>query len=329
MTIDPIYVIASFAGGIFGACFGGIPVFILCGISVIGGTIITLATGDPTFNNIVTWGPFLGPHVAFAGAIAAAAIAGKQGRLDSGRNVLKPLFSLNRPEILIIGGIFGTLGYFLNLLFNKLPAINGIASTDTIALSLTINTILIRILFFKTKLFNNKTEIFNPPAQANEESGELNYSYSLQLIVLSISIGLLGAFVAKYLPGSTGLVFGFCAFSLIFLYFHPSMPITHHIALCAEYYTFHTGSIWWGLAAGVLAAILAEVFTFFLLPNNQSHIDPPAISIIILFTLCPLLSISGIFTLSAYFPLILIVVTGTAGFFLIMKLKTLNKATIY
>ena len=40
---------------------GALPAFILCGFCLVVGTVIFLTTGDPWFNTVVTWGPFLGP----------------------------------------------------------------------------------------------------------------------------------------------------------------------------------------------------------------------------------------------------------------------------
>src|SRR5512145_1189008 len=108
---DFLYLLCAFAGGIFGAAFGGITAFFLCGISVIAGSVIIIITGDYSFSNIITWGPFLGPHIVFSGAVAATAYAGKKGIINSGRNVLIPLFGLKDSLTLIIGGISGLSGY--------------------------------------------------------------------------------------------------------------------------------------------------------------------------------------------------------------------------
>ncbi|MCT4648074.1 MAG: hypothetical protein N4A74_24000, partial [Carboxylicivirga sp.] len=63
----------SFAGGIFGAAIGALPVWILCGLAVLIGAALNSASGFDTFTNVVGWGHFIGPHTAFVGGTAGAA----------------------------------------------------------------------------------------------------------------------------------------------------------------------------------------------------------------------------------------------------------------
>ncbi len=53
-----------------------------------------MVTGKADFNSTITWGPFLGPHVAFAGSVAAAAYAKKIGKHWGNRAVMKKVMKL-------------------------------------------------------------------------------------------------------------------------------------------------------------------------------------------------------------------------------------------
>ncbi len=55
-----IELLVAFAGGIFGAAIGALPVWILCGLAVLIGAAINMATGNPSFTNMVSCGlPFI------------------------------------------------------------------------------------------------------------------------------------------------------------------------------------------------------------------------------------------------------------------------------
>ncbi len=77
---DLTSLLLAFAGGIAGALFGALPNFIFCGFVAIVGAALAIATKDPSFSNAVAWGPWFGPHIGFAGGVAAASYAAKKGK---------------------------------------------------------------------------------------------------------------------------------------------------------------------------------------------------------------------------------------------------------
>lgn len=132
--VDPVgllvLLVAAFAGGAFGAAVGALPALTLAGVAVVVGELATLlgrspppAAGSPAalgatgLTASVGLGPFLGPHVAFAGGAAAAAFAARKGSLDHpfpyhhAKDVTHPLGL--RPDALVAGGAFGVLGVLL------------------------------------------------------------------------------------------------------------------------------------------------------------------------------------------------------------------------
>ena len=76
---DWIYLIAAFAGGMFGAAVGAIPAFILTGLAAIISAAVAIITGQGDLVGAIAFGPLLGPHVSFAGGVAGAYIRGPGG----------------------------------------------------------------------------------------------------------------------------------------------------------------------------------------------------------------------------------------------------------
>ena len=318
---DFLYLLVSFGGGILGAAFGGLNMFILCGLSAIIGTAIFMITGDSSFNDIVTWGPLLGPHVTLAGSAAAAAYAAKHKKLISGRDIATALMGLNSPKTLLIGGCFGVLGALLKFASDCIPEIGGILPMNTIAISIIINGILVRLLFGKTGLLGSIPKNVNRWRLPNEEECWPWHVQPMQLLIIAIGISLPASYIAKMLPNSTGIVFGLTSITLLFFHFGAKIPVTHHIALSAELFVAVTGNIWWGLAFGLLAAFLTEIFACLFLLHGDTHIDPPTFSLLITFTLCPILVVMNVFQLSLFLPIVLAVAFGVGGYFLLVCLR--------
>ena len=69
-------IIAAFGGGILGSYVGAVPAFIMTGFLALIGNLITAAgvSGDVAVG-VLAFRSFIGPHVAFAGGVAAAAKA--------------------------------------------------------------------------------------------------------------------------------------------------------------------------------------------------------------------------------------------------------------
>lgn len=323
---DWSYLIAAFGGGIIGAAFGPLPAFILCGLAAIIGAAITLITGDPSFNTIVTWGPLLGPHISFAGGAAATAFAAKKGKLCSGRDILTPLLKFNSPQILIVGGIFGVFGCILTYGLESIPKIQDIPWTNIIALSITINALITRLVFGRTGLLGKVPEGSSRWAPAGEEEHLPWHVRPSQLLVISIGASLPTAYIATSLPASSGMVFGLSAVALIFLQMGRKIPVTHHIILSVELVVLATGNIWWGVAWGFLAAFLAEIFACLFLIHGDSHIDPPAMALVVTYSLYPVLSVSGFLSLTGIYPILAAGFCGVGGYALLQFLRRGKKS---
>ncbi|SDR11944.1 hypothetical protein [Natronobacterium texcoconense] len=115
---DLAAIIASLAGGAFGAALGPLPAFVFTGFMVIAGEASVLAGGDGFITDEIAFGPAFSPAVSFAGGVAATAYAAKQGYMDDfehdyhqAKNIAQALGT--KPDVLAVGAAFGLLGYWL------------------------------------------------------------------------------------------------------------------------------------------------------------------------------------------------------------------------
>ena len=106
MTIDPLWLIAAFGGGAFGAAIGGQTAFIMTGFLYmvgLGGYLGGVNTAP--FMDSVVFGPVFGPHIAFLGGAIAAAYAAKRGYMPAGvngRDIVTPLAGLTELKDLYL-----------------------------------------------------------------------------------------------------------------------------------------------------------------------------------------------------------------------------------
>lgn len=106
--MDILALIAAFGGGIIGAYMGALPAFIMTGIyALVGGVLTAAGVGGDVAVNYLAFGSFVGPHIAFAGGVAAAGYAGRKGKLASGTDILSSLNGLGEPDVLLVGDLVG------------------------------------------------------------------------------------------------------------------------------------------------------------------------------------------------------------------------------
>jgi hypothetical protein len=214
----------AFCGGVLGGAFGALAAFILFGLLAIVGSIIAVHAGDTTMLYDVAFGGIFGPHVAFAGGVAASAFAAKKKLLKtSGRDIITPLLFERNTEPLLIGGLFGIFGFCCNYILVSLVP-NAIPQIDTIAATVFLSGVIARILFSDRPVINTKTR-FTQAAQGDKKLGiwlpwESDW---LTVTLLGAVFGLVAAQVTV-LTGMQFLMFGLASFSLIFLQFGSHIP---------------------------------------------------------------------------------------------------------
>lgn len=318
---DVLMLVCSFAGGIIGAAVGGTPAFILCGAAIAIGEGLNISTGDPHFLNLVAWGPFLGPYAAFVGGVAAAAYAYRTGKLNSGRDISSSLMGLDAPDVLMVGGLFGALGYIFKTLLDLVPSTGDIPWTNSVALSIVITTVLARVIFGRSGIFG-KVRKGDNRWQPSETASWLPWqSHPLQLILIAIGVSLPIAYVTALQPALLGLLFSVSVMALILLQAGLKAPVIFHIALSAGIVSVTTRNIWWGLAFGTMAAFLGEIYACIFLNHGDSHIDPPSATLATMFTLQALLAVTGILEISGFAPLMIAVMIAFSGYFILNGLR--------
>ncbi len=294
MTIFGI--IAAFGGGLLGSYMGAVPAFIMTGVLALVGQLIAAAgiTGDIAVG-VMAFSSFVGPQVAFAGGVAAAAYARKVGKLKNGADVSTALYSLGAPDVLLVGGLFGACGYIISNLIGMTPLGSGMFATDLPGITVVILGIISRLVFGETGLTGKYTG-----------SGPRKYLTNVpQEAVLGLGIGIVVSFTGVMVNdfgGATALAafpvfcFGFAAITLVFGQCGSAIPGTHHIFLPSALgaVTGITAFGPWGCLLGVVFGIAGSLMGNFFGNTfnsyNDSHIDPPAFTI---FTLTIINSILG------------------------------------
>ena len=113
--------LAAFGGGVFGAAVGPRPAFILASFLAIAAGILSFGGVDPsTSASVVAFGSFLGPHIAYAGGVAAVAFAKRKGAIENGADVGTPMHLLRDPSVMLVGGLFGVVGCVLEWFFTAI-----------------------------------------------------------------------------------------------------------------------------------------------------------------------------------------------------------------
>jgi hypothetical protein len=310
--------LAAFGGGLFGSAIGGQPAFIFTGFMVFIGIGTSLSGSDYDFLTNVAFGPVFGPHISFAGAVAAAAYAARMGQLDSGRDIAAPVM-VGSPTPLIIGGLFGMGGYLVQTALAALlttPAGAGraaVALTDTVALTVAISAIAARLIFGRTGLFGSMTEEANERGRffpGGNQAWVVHQQGLVQSTALGLGSGLLSGFAVvsftqinpDYVSFAPILGFGISAASLIMLQFGFDGPVTHHMTLpgglAAAAVIAGMGveagalALVAGALAGIGGALFGELYSRLFLIHGDTHVDPPAFAIFTMTTIVVLVQLA-------------------------------------
>jgi len=259
--------LTAFAGGAFGAAIGALPAFVFTGFLVIAGEVVSIlgealpesALVNADITGAVAFGPAFGPHVAFGGGAAAAAYLARHRELD-------PEFDYHqskaitvglgtRPDVLLVGGVFGVVGQTL------LAASNAIGVPwDPVAFGVVASALLHRVAFGYSIIGAAPSQWLDmTPFERGERRGATGADggetatdggtptgrYAVEpwlphqyrwpnVATLGAVCGVLGAYIA-YRTGSAFLAFGVSAASLLFIVAGVDrIPVTHHITLPAS-----------------------------------------------------------------------------------------------
>ena len=339
-----IIVLAGLVGGVLGATLGALSALGLAGVVIVGGELAELFVLDGTAVGLlatlgvdgapigagplstVGLGPLLGPHVAFAGGVGAAAYAGRKGMIDAGfryhpaKQIRQPL--VGRPWTMLVGGVFGVVGVLLGAVGSFLPV-------DPVAFAVVGSAFLVRLTVGYPLLGRfDGTGVFDmSPFENGVYWGETGYETTEGIagrhvvepwqpeyyewgpvVVLGVTVGVVGAAVAL-LSESVLLPFGLALVSLfgvvagVRIEGYP-VPITYHIAFPAGIGALAVGGtlpvgILAGTALGVVGAVLGELSQRALYAHGDTHVDPAFTSILLSSLLIAVLVLAGVFDAGA------------------------------
>lgn len=325
LTIEAV--LAGLAGGALGAAIGGMSALGLAGLLVVvgeAGDVLARVIAEQTMANptafgglglteTVGLGPALGPHVAFAGGVAAAAYAGRhgtvetEGRFHGAKDIVQPLGSA--PDVLLAGGIFGVIGVLLARLAAGLSL-----PVDPVAFAVVLSALGHRLAFGYPIVGRIEGDVLDmsPFEEGKRRSdGPTEGRYLVEpwqpahyawegVLGLGLAVGLVGAYVGLATESAV-LAFGI-ALSLVLVRALglERVPIVYHIALPASIAALGLAGTSAALAmvagavAGVLAALIGELAARTLYAHADTYLDPAFVSILLTSLALAVLATAGV-----------------------------------
>jgi hypothetical protein len=293
---DVFSLILAFGGGFFAAAIGGLHAFIFTGFLALAGHAVLMSTGSSDFLGYAAFGPLFGPHISFAGGVAAVAYAARTTKDVGGKDIGVPLIQLERPDVLAVGGLFGMFGYLCQFGISKIPGFGSLV--DSIALTVVLSAFVVRLVFGRSSIFGHLPEGagWGRFAPQDDAAWVRWHEKFVPNTVLGLGAGLLAAGVcvklAQFYPqwaaagASYTLVFGLSAMSLLFLSLGLSFPVTHHMTIIAALAGLKflpavgpIGAMLIGAVFGMFSAWMGELFARLWHDHGNTHIDPPAAAI--------------------------------------------------
>jgi hypothetical protein len=347
-----VLLIAALAGGAFGAAIGALPAFIFTGFVVfLGegiailqrelGTLGAVPKGELAagVTGTIGFGPITGPHIAFAGGVAASAYAGmKYPEMEPddwdyhfGKNILYAFGT--KPDILAVGAVFGALGM---LIARVAIGLGAAVPTDGIALSVVATAFIARVAFgypivgraagsnildmspFEREEKRTATDggsssdLQADGGVAQERLATepwLPHQYKWSGVT---AIGVVGGILAGFIWLRTGSIFmgyAISAMSLLFLQLGvEKIPVTHHITLMGSVgavlalpmFGSEVVAILAAAAFGAFSGLLGEVTQRIFYSHSGTHVDPPAMAIAITMVLVGVLYLLNILPNGGY-----------------------------
>ncbi|QCC59745.1 hypothetical protein NP511_15240 [Natrinema thermotolerans] len=331
-----VLLIAALAGGAFGAALGALPSFVFTGFVVFLGEGLAVLEGElggdvaTDITGVIGFGAVTGPHIAFAGGVAATAYAGRKypemepddWDYHFGKDILYAFGT--KPDILAVGAVFGALGMLITRVMGGLGF-----PTDNIALSVVATAFLARLAFgypIVGRVGGSSVLDMSPferdekrmAADGGTETDRLTtepwlpHQYKWAGVT---AIGIVGGLLGGYIWLETGSIFmgyAISAMSLLFLNLGvEKIPVTHHITLLGAVGAVIAmpamGSELVALLAagafGAISGLLGEVSQRVFYSHSGTHVDPPAMAIAEFMLVLGVLYLAGLLPNAGYLAL--------------------------
>ena len=287
MGINMVWLIGSFGGGALGAVMGPLPAITLWGLILVGAGVAGVVSGDGALVWNLGFNPIFGAHIVYASGAGALAYAARRGYIESGLNILQPLAGLGKPDVLLVGGVFGVLGYLAERIGTGLAI-----PTDNVALSVVVTGLIARIVFDPKWLKNRHQGVEEKPK--SWPSGQ----QILMMVVLGATVSIAGSLSAMIVKNPL-IPFGLALMFIIYLQMGFKGEVWHHVILIAAITSLQGGgspaAMFWGVVLGTVAAVVSACLSKLWIEGTNSYIDPPVTSIAICTSLMQLLNYLGAF----------------------------------
>lgn len=340
-----ITILTAFASGVLGTGLGAVAAVIMTAIAALIGIAANIAGADYDIVTNIAFGMFLGPQVAFGPACCAAAYAAKRGYLEDSHDVFTPLISIKKPDVLIVGGIFAIIGWYMNVGIGAVA--NG--GVDSVALTVTIISLIAKVIFggspIGTVEGGKKRFAVDSPCWLDWQTSATGF----HMLEIGGTVGIIAGYLVVTMcnlaqeTGNEALagasifpVWAIAVACFLIMATGRNIPVFHHIGLCAAYVAkmaYDAGAqdsaILWAVAFGILGAYMADWLAKLCSVNGLGYVDPPsaAIAVLSLFPLAifPALGINNPNGALYYIvPVVIIVVLAAYAFACESKVKKLN-----
>jgi len=288
---------------------------------VLLGEILRLTGSSIDLTQSIAFGVVLGPHVSFGGGVAALAYASKRGYHQATSFPYHPAKEVvtglgSKWDVLVVGGVFGILGFLIK---QAVAAVS--IPADPVASGVVVSAFIHRAVMgyriMGIPRFDSESDTGHPV-----ETWLPYQTDWLDISVLGVSFGMIGGYLT-YLTTSAFMGFGLSTAMLIFLCAGVKrIPVTHHITLPAgtavlAYSGVQSFSVdpvklqqqmdlstvlYLGAGFGFAGAISGEICQRLFYARAETHLDPPAASIVVTSFLITLCSFLGFLATSSWIP---------------------------
>ncbi len=299
MAVTVMGMFLAFCAGMLATAIGSIGSVAITGLAVLVGIGVGVTGASYDFMGQIAFGYYLGPTFCFGPASVAAHYAYKKGYLKSSKDIVTPLASLGKPDVLVVGGLLGVISYLIVNVLNM-----GFAGRmDTGAATVFALGLIGKVIFSKRPL---KNILGTTPENIANTTGRFGMfcpitwvkSQSTPAQIVSISLcaaGLSGyaTYTLLQVPGAAAVA-AYPGWAVGILCFFINMsgfeiPITHHMSIVGSYaviaaysVTGDVSAVIWGVAFGIAAGFTADVLTRVFLLYANGFVDPAAMSITVL-----------------------------------------------
>ncbi|MEY8221221.1 acetyl-CoA acyltransferase [Enterocloster aldenensis] len=334
-----VTIFTAFISGVLATAMGALGSVILTALVSIVGVFSIMAGCEYNIIGNICFGMFLGPQVAFGPALCAMNYAWKKGYIQDSKGLAFPLGSLQKTDVLVVGGICAVAGWYINTALGTfLPGL-----FDCVAATIVILNIVTKIMFENQGLMGKVPEgdkRFGLNSK-NKWLPHMTYGHGSMFWLFGGSVGFIAAWLLYQMcrfseqvgnPMIAGISFvPLWAIAVVFLIFMCCglpCPVFHHVGLVGAYgaqMAYNAGcseiSVYlWGFAFGIFAHYAGDLLADLFFVYGEGYVDPPSLSMlfcsVFAFAVIPALGLvnpNGLISVIA--PITIILAFGIFAFF--------------